>query len=153
MPPAPPGLHTLAKADKSVSELWASARRGELSLAEQLGITRKQSNHTWEQANLANLGSPLNLGGPSAGGSTYLTSLTQALGGYGRQRQRQFQASMFNAQQPGPPSFLGSILGLGMGAFLGGLGGGARYGLGTRFFGSVPKGIPDTYQPDLFGRG
>jgi hypothetical protein len=122
-----PGMQALAQAGQGAEELRASSRRGELTLAEQLGLTREQANQQRQYAMSANLRSAGQIPGFDTAKSTnYLNSLSQALQGYQGQRQAQFQANALNA---GQPSGLGTALGIGAtlagtaaGSFLGPLG-------------------------------
>jgi hypothetical protein len=137
------GIQALAENTKRAEELRSSARTGQLSLAEQLGVARQQMGNVERAGNIGRLlqayGVP---SGPAGAGTGQLNALAQALQGYGVQRQGSFQASIFNAQQPRFLSFLGNLLGIGAGAFIGGFGGGAGESLGSRLFGGVPKGTP-----------
>lgn len=135
-----PGMQALAENAKRGEELRYGARTGQLTLAEQLGMARENASNNAEQATFAKLASTVGLPGAGRGGSTnFLNSLAQALGGYGGQRQMQFQANAMNAQQPGFGSMigemLGPIVGMGAGAFLGPLAGRGGYTLGKRLFG------------------
>lgn len=83
-----PGIQAMAEASKGAEELRSSARRGELTLAEQLGVTREQANAQRQQQALANLGGVFDLpGNRSTGGTNYLNSLAQALQGYRSDRE------------------------------------------------------------------
>jgi hypothetical protein len=138
-----PGAQARAEFAKRASELRASARRGELTLAEQLGLQRGQMNQAQQARQYQQIASTLGIGQPNiAGTGTLLSGIASGMAPYAAQRQGQFQASLYNAQQPGVGDFLGGVLGLGAGAFLGPFAGGlglraAGGGLASRLF---PRG-------------
>jgi hypothetical protein len=120
-----PGQQALADATKRAEELRMGARRGELTLSEGLGLAREGSNEARQGALMTRLLSSYGASAPNTAASTgYLNSLAGALSGYGAQRQGQFQANMFNAQQPSDASqilgLLGQIGGTAAGAYFGG---------------------------------
>jgi hypothetical protein len=157
-----PGQQALADATKRAEELRMGARRGELTLSEGLGLAREGSNEARQGALMTRLLSSYGASAPNTSASTgYLNSLAGALSGYGAQRQGQFQANMFNAQQPGVGDFFGGLAGIGLGAFLGpfagALGRRAAGGVGGLFSGLFGGGggggTPYAYEPNLYGYG
>lgn len=83
-----PGIQALAESSRYGEELRASARRGELTLAEGLGLNREQANRIATQQQMANLGSAFQVPGAGQGGSVQsLNSLAQILQGYQNDRQ------------------------------------------------------------------
>jgi hypothetical protein len=126
-----PGVQALAEASSRANELRASARRGEMTLAEGLGLARGDANARGLQQQLANLAGAFQVPGAGFGNSVgALNSLGQALGLYGGQRQMQLQHRMFNAQQPGFMDFLGQLL---LSAVGGAAGGAGAYGARKAF--------------------
>lgn len=107
-----PGIESLAAFEESANVAREGARTAQLTLAEQLGITRQQQNQfsrasSQDVLRQSSLGDPLTLAG----------AFGQVAGGYGQaqapflaQRQMQFQASQANAG-----NFAG-IIGAGIGA-------------------------------------
>lgn len=107
-----PGIESLGQFEESANVAREGARTAQLTLAEQLGITRQQQNQFSQSSSQdvlrqSSLGDPLTLAG----------AFGQVAGGYGQaqaphlaQRQMQFQAS-----QSGASNFA-SIIGAGIGA-------------------------------------
>jgi hypothetical protein len=107
-----PGIEALAKDTESAEVLRAGARTGQLTLAEQLGITREQQNQFSQQSSQdvlrqSSIGDPLTLAG----------AFGQTASGYGKaqepyiaQRQMQLQASIANSQSKA--SMFGAGIGL-----------------------------------------
>lgn len=123
-----PAIETLAKFDESVNVLRSQARRGELTLSEQLGSVR--AGLGFQQAGVAAGSTQLNLPGIFGAGTQpflkdLISSPSQAAGGLGQvaaglqmpigqfmtNRQMQLQASVANSQQPGFGEILGGIAG------------------------------------------
>ena len=119
-----PGIQAMAEQGQRAEELRYGARTGQLTLAEQLGLQREQANEARQSRQFQQLGGAFGLPGTrGAGTSNYLSSLSQALGLGQRERQGQFQANQFNAQQPSFMSemlgILGPLSGMAVGSFLG----------------------------------
>lgn len=150
-----PGIESLNKQAESADVLRAGARTAQLTLAEQLGITREQQNQFSQQSSQdilrqSTMGDPLALAG----------AFGQTAGGYGQaqapyiaQRQLQTQASASNS------SSFASILGAGIGAagsIFGSAGGSAFLFSDERLKGDAiiisvrPDGIP-VYEYDMDG--
>lgn len=107
------GIETLGNFFRSSEILREGARTGQLTLAEQLGITRSQQDQFSRQSSQdvlrqSAIGDPLTFAG--AFGQT-ARGFGQAQQPFIQQRQMQLQASMANAQSSN------SILGAGIGAF------------------------------------
>lgn len=107
-----PAIEALSKNSESANALRASARTGQLTLAEQLGITRQQQDQFSNQSSLdalrqGSVGDPLTLAG--AFGQT-AAGFGQAQNPYIQQRSMQAQASAGNANRTA------SIIGAGIGA-------------------------------------
>jgi len=129
-----PGIEALGEFGQRRSELLESARRGDLSLAEQLGIARGQANDQQLQNLLQNLNFGSNFPFQSAGGfGQAAAGFNAPLANMFGQRQLQTQANMQNAQ---------SSAGL-FGDIFGGVGG--LLGLGA----TLPAGI---FKGSVFGK-
>jgi len=150
-----PGIESLGEFGQRRSELLESARRGDLSLAEQLGISRQQANDLQLQNLLRNITGASNFPFQAAPG------FGQAAAGFGAaqqpfqfQRGLQTQANIAGAQASSGLfgdifGGIGSILGLGLsgmggfGGLFGGGGGGGGGLSGTAFMGggANPRGF------------
>lgn len=107
-----PGIETLGEFFRSAEILREGARTGQLTLAEQLGITREQQDIFRRQSSQdvlrqTSIGDPLTFAG--AFGQT-ARGFGQAQQPYIQQRQMQLQASMANAQNKS--SMFGAGIGL-----------------------------------------
>jgi hypothetical protein len=111
-----PAIETLGDFFSNAEGLRAGARTGQLTLAEQLGFARTQSQRQEQQRQFGNItgaavGQQLGLAG----------AFGQTAAGYGnaqqpfiQQRQMQTQAAMFNAQQPNP---FAQVAGIALGSY------------------------------------
>jgi hypothetical protein len=100
-----PGIQARATANQRAAELRSAARRGELTLSEQLGLARGTANEAITGASLANIGGAAGLSSrlPLVG------AVNQSFGPYMAERQLRMQTAAYNASQP---SALSEILGL-----------------------------------------
>jgi hypothetical protein len=116
-----PGIQAQTAATQRTAELRSAARRGELSLNEQLGLAREGANQARATTRLGSIGGTLGLT-QQRNNSQLMQGISAALGPYAAQRQAQFQANAFNAQQPsGLSTALGigsTLLGTAAGSFL-----------------------------------
>jgi hypothetical protein len=132
-----PGIEALAKQKESAEVLREGARTAQLTLAEQLGITREQQNQFSQQSSQdilrqSSIGDPLTLAG----------AFGQTASGYGKaqepyiaQRQMQLQASIANSQSRA------SMFGAGIGA-IGALFSDKRLKANATVISVRPDGIP-----------
>jgi hypothetical protein len=105
-----PGIQALQEFQKSADSLRYGARTGQLTLAEQLGLSHQEMDLQQQQQQMglfrqAAVGDPLSFA--SGAGST-AQGYGQAQVPYIQQRQMELQANMFNAQNSG----LGAIGGI-----------------------------------------
>ena len=145
-----PGIESLGEFGQRRSDLLESARRGDLTLAEQLGISRQQANDLQLQNLLRNITGASNFPFQAAGG------FGQAAAGFNaplqmgfNQRQLQFQANLAKQQAQSQLygdifGMVGTVAGLGLGGGFGGLGGlfggGGGGGItGGVFGGGIPR--------------
>jgi hypothetical protein len=120
-----PGIEALATQRQRSEELIEGARRGDLTLAEQLGIARQSSNEQSINQLLARVGGAANFQNP------LISQFGSALQPFQFNRQQQFQANAANAQlsaqsQQGIGQFLGLAAGAGIGFAAGGPVGGLQ---------------------------
>lgn len=114
-----PGIEALATQSQRREELIEGARRGDLTLAEQLGIARQGSNEQSINQLLARVGGAANFQNP------LISQFGSAQQPFQFNRQQQFQANAANAQlsaqsQQGIGQFLGLAAGTGIGFAVGG---------------------------------
>lgn len=140
-----PGIEALAKQKESAEVLREGARTAQLTLAEQLGITREQQNQFSQQSSQdilrqSSIGDPLTLAG----------AFGQTASGFGKaqepfiaQRQMQLQASIANSQSKA------SMFGAGIGA-IGALFSDKRLKANAIVISIRPDGIP-IYAYDMDG--
>lgn len=118
-----PGIQALQEFQDSATGLRSAARRGELTLSEQLGQARTALRQGQGQQTINNLGQLLGLQGINTGNQqqaifgpalSIAGGIGQNAAGFGsaqipyqQQRQMEFDASMFNAQNSG--GFLGPL--------------------------------------------
>lgn len=122
-----PGIQALAESSRYGEELRASARRGELTLAEGLGLNREQANRIATQQQMANLGSVFQVPGAGQGGSVQsLNSLAQILQGYQNDRQMAFTQMPLSKNR-----YVGAASGAATGALSGALIGSSFPVIGT----------------------
>jgi len=122
-----PAQEALQRSQESRNLLLESARRGDLTLAEQLQLARQQGNQSLINQTVnrgLSIGQTGNQFANQFGNAVRTAGAAQQP--FQFQRQMQFQANQFNAQQSDPfGSILGVITGIAGGAFAGGLGSGA----------------------------
>ncbi len=104
-----PGIETLSEFATFRENLLESARRGDLTLAEQLGIAREGSNERRIDDTIARL---LGINQATLPGATGFGNVAAGFGAarepFERQRGLELQASMHNASQP---DFFGQLVG------------------------------------------
>lgn len=94
-----PGREALTRFGQSAIELREGARRGELTLAEQLGVARGGFNQATTAGNISTIGGVNQMPLASVGAGTGLASgFGQAVGGFQQNRALQLQAQIANAQ-------------------------------------------------------
>lgn len=133
-----PAQEAMQRANESVMLAKDSARRGDLTLAEQLGMGRLSSNEGL-------IDSTINRGATIAGmGRDFASLYGSAVSGYSSamqpyqfNRQMQFNVDQVNASRSSPlGSIIGGIAGAGIGAMTGGVGAAAGAKLGESLFGA-----------------
>lgn len=123
-----PGIESLSEFATFRENILESARRGDLTLSEQLGITRERSNEARIDDTIARI---LGINQATLPGAAGLGGVAAGFGAaqipFQQQRQLQTQASLANAQQS---NFFGDIFGTALGQASG-------FGFG-RLFGAFP---------------
>jgi hypothetical protein len=126
-----PGIQAKAASGQRASELRSAARRGELSLNEQLGLAREGSNLARDRASLPAVGQALGLTGPGGNNSNLMQGISAMLQREMAQRKLDFQMMplkknrmMGAASGAMTGAALGSLAGPGYGTAIGaGIGG------------------------------
>lgn len=157
-----PGIEALAEQEQRAEEIREGARRGQISLGEQLALGRSQGRTGVQSQTLSDL-----LGGQTQLGQQGLAGTQQLFGGAGdlaglnlgvaqgfgqtaqgfsdplsrmqRMRELEFEADL---QGGGIGSVLGSLGGLAAGSLFGGAGGAIGRSLGSQVFGGGGGGDP-----------
>lgn len=131
-----PAQEALQRAKESRNILLDQARRGDLTLAEQLGQARQNSNQQLIDSNLNRAFGISNNNNFASQWAQAGQSAQTAQQGFQFNRNMQFSANQFNASQVSPlASIAGTIGGAALGAFTGGIGTAA----GTALFGAATK--------------
>jgi hypothetical protein len=140
-----PGIEALSRFGESKDVLLEGARRGDLTLAEQLGGARELGREGDTAAFLQQLS------GINQAGANFAGAFGQNAAGFGaplsffeRQRDQQFQAAIFNAQNQarsgGGGGLFGNLFGSAAGGLFGGIGGGIGRSFGSSLFGASAGG-------------
>jgi hypothetical protein len=130
-----PGQQALQKTLESRNVLLEGARRGDLTLAEQLGLAREQSNEQRINSFLSRTLGVNQAQSPFASGFGQVASgFNQPISSFQNQRNLQTQGAFFNQQNAGSGLF-GTLAGAAVGGFAG-AGGTAA---GSALFGTPPS--------------
>jgi len=114
-----PGIEALTKNTTLATELREAARRGELTLAEQLSLARGADRRS-EGAYF--MGGVSGIPGMSPNFAGLATAFQSPISNFFNDRQLRAQVSAQNASRPSFGSTLGSIVGMGVGSMMGGFG-------------------------------
>jgi hypothetical protein len=137
-----PGIQAKAASGQRAAELRSAARRGELSLNEQLGLAREGSNLARANQRLPAIGGALGLTA-RAPNSNLMQGISAMLEPYAAERRAQYQANAANASRPtGMQTALGigaTLAGTAAGSFLGPFGAAAGGMAANQLFGAATK--------------